>query len=102
MAKRRWGIIAELVRAGRSAKAVIVVTGYPKSTLYRTITTMKTGGDVSRRPHALWSYHKRNPGFLAGFNRSINANRRTPMKTLARDRHVSKNTTHRHLGRTLE
>ena len=101
-AKRRWGIIAELIRAGRSAKAVIGVTGYPKYTLYRTITTMKTGGDASRRPHALWSYHKRNPGFLAGFNRSINANRRTPMKTLARDRHVSKNTTHRHLGRTLE
>lgn len=92
MEERRRETITELARAGRSAKQIINVTGYPKSTVYRIASTIKAGGDVSRRPHAPRSTRKRNPRFLAGLKRSVRANPGTPMKTLARDRHVSKST----------
>ena len=92
MEKRRRETIAELTRAGQSAKEIISVTGYPKSTVYDTVARLGAGGDVSRRPHAPRSDRKRNPTFLCGLKRSILANPRASMGKLARARHVSRST----------
>ena len=95
MEQRRRETIAELARAGQSAKEIISVTGYPKSTVYRTITTIGAGGDVARRPHKPRSDRKLTQTFLSGLQRSIQAKPRTPMSKLARARHVSKSTVSR-------
>ena len=92
MEKRRRETIAELTRAGQSAGDIIKATGYPKSTVYRTIAKIGAGGDVARRPHAPRSDLKRTPTFLGGLRRSIQANPRTPMTKLARARQVSRST----------
>ena len=44
MEQRRRETIGELVRAGQSAKDIISLTGYPKSTVYRTIATVGAEG----------------------------------------------------------
>lgn len=92
MEQRRRETIGELVRAGQSAKDIISLTGYPKSTVYRTIATVGAGGDVARRSHTPRSDRKRTPTFLSGLKRSIQAKTRTSMNKLARARHVSKST----------
>ena len=44
MEQRRRETIGKLVRAGQSAKDIISLTGYPKSTVYRTIATVGAEG----------------------------------------------------------
>ena len=64
MEQRRREAIGELVRAGQSAKDIISLTGYAKSTVYRTIATVGAGGDVAQRSHTPRNDRKRTPIFL--------------------------------------
>ena len=53
MEERRRETIAELARAGRSAKQIINVTGYPKATVYRIASILKLAAmfpDVPTHP----------------------------------------------------
>ena len=101
MEERRRVTVAELARAGQSAKKIINVTGYPKSMIYRITVTIGAGGDIARRPHTPRSDRKRTPTFLSGLKRSIQAKPRTPMNEFARARHVSKSTVSRAVGEDL-
>ena len=73
MEQPRRETIAELVRAGQSTKDIISLTGYPKSTVYRTIATVGAGGDVTRRSHIPRSDRKPTPKFMSGLTRPMQA-----------------------------
>ena len=95
MEERQRQTIADLFRAGQTPKAIFKVTGFPRSTVYRTVATLEAGGDASRAIHKRRNDMKRTSRFLTGLKRSILANPRTPLTKLARDRHVSHRTIRR-------
>ena len=101
MEKRQRETIEDLFRAGHTAKAIFKATGFPRSTVYRTVTKLGAGGDASRSTHKRRSDVKRSPRFLAGLKRSILSNPKTPLKKLARARHVSSRTIRRAVNRDL-
>lgn len=95
MEERQRQTIADLFRAGQTPKAIFKVTGFPRSTVYRTVAKLEAGGDASRAIHRRRNDVKRTSRFLAGLKRSILANPRIPLIKLARDRHVSHRTIRR-------
>jgi transposase len=92
MEAMRRNVIAEMSRAGNSPLAIIEATGYPKATVYRTVTKQKTTGDVQRCHHKPRNDRKRTSIFLTKLKRSIKANCTTPMSKLAKKFQVSRRT----------
>ncbi len=93
---RRATILA-LSRAGHKPMALKRFTGYPRSTIYDVVACQKQGKDASRSPRVPGTLNKWTTRFLAGLKRSVEANPRLPMTTLAKKKGVSRTTIRRSL-----
>lgn len=97
MEQQNRSAIVVLARAGHTVK----LTKLPKATVYRVYKQFKEEGKIDRKEHKTRSDSKRNPRFLAGLKRSIEANPSTSMTTLAKKRNVSLSTVSRAVNRNL-
>ncbi len=91
----RRATILELSRAGHKPMVIKRLTGYPRSTIY-DMACQKQGKDANRSPRVPGTLNKQTPWFLAGLKRSVEANPRLPMTTLAK-KGVSRTTIRRSL-----
>ena len=93
----RRATILELSHAGHKPMAIMRLTGYPRSTVYDIVACQKQGKDVSCSPRVPGTLNKWMPRFLAGLKRSVEANPRLPMTTLAKKKGVLRTTIRRSL-----
>ncbi|QQP39549.1 Transposable element tcb2 transposase [Caligus rogercresseyi] len=101
MEQEKRSAVIELHRAGRSAQEIISLLKYPSSTVYTIINRYKATGMSSRSKHSPRSDRKRNPRFLAGLRKSINAVPTKSMSALAKDRSVHRRTIFRAIKHDL-
>ena len=90
MESARQSVIAEMHRAGHSAKATVDAMGYAKRTVYRLVRKLKDGEDVQRRQHKPRSDRKRTSHLVDRLKRAIDMKPTTTMTKLAKNRKVSR------------
>ncbi|QQP39118.1 Transposable element tcb2 transposase [Caligus rogercresseyi] len=101
MEQEKRSAVIELHRAGRSAQEIISLLKYPSRTVYTIINRYKATGMSSRSKHSPRSDRKRNPRFLAGLRKSINAFPTKSMSALAKDHSVHRSTIFRAIKHDL-
>ena len=92
MESARRSVIAEMHRAGHSAKTIFDATGYAKRTVYRILRKLNDGEDVQRRQHKPRSDRKRTSHLVARLKDAVDKKPSTPMTKLAKNRKVSRGT----------
>ncbi len=88
-------MIMELACVHHSPSALMKITGYSKSTVYRVYKAWKEEGKVKHKPHKTHIDKKRTPTFLANLNRTIKANPAMNLTTLAKKKKVCRTTIRR-------
>lgn len=89
MEHERRSAVLELFRAGHTVSTIVRLLKYPKSTVYRIIKDFSENGKTQRAEYQPRSYKIRTPRFVAGLKRSVDANPKTPISILAKQRQVS-------------